>query len=169
MGKKLYDGARALNFKSSLLAFVLSAVMGIAFVALTNKTHDLLSTSAFAEQAVVGTWEGRWNGVPSVMVTIDRDGDKLSGTVVFQAVRKTEGGPKPSGAPVIIRLKEAKFDGRTLHFKLDDIQGQRAAAELRESGIDMTLTSATRAELRIASSNTKGAWDYEPVTMIKHT
>ena len=166
MSKQLYGSSRALNFMSAVLAFVLSAVMGIAFVALVDKTHDLLSRAAFEKEAVVGTWQGKWQGVPSVLVTIDRDGDKLSGTVVFQAVRKTENGPKATGAPVILALKEARFDGKTLRFKVDD---QRAAQDLRESGIEMTLISANQAELRVASTKYGGAWNYEAVTMIKNT
>ena len=161
MGKQLYGGSRALNFMRGLLAFVLSALMGIGFVALTDKTHDWLAGAAFEQQAVVGTWQGNCPGIPSIMVTIDRDGDKLSGTVVFQAIRKTESGPKPSSAPVTLALREGNFDGKTLHFKLDD---QRASPELRESGIEMTLTSANQAELKIAST----AWDSESVTMIKN-
>lgn len=161
MGNHLNGGSRALNSMSALLAFVLSALMGIGFVTLTDKTHDWLAVAPFEEEAVVGTWQGKWHGVPSVKVTIGRDGDKLSGSVVFQAVRKTENGPKLTGAPVTLALKEAKFDGKTLHFKLDD---QGASQELRDSGIEMTLTSANQAELRIASRAADSEW----VTMIKN-
>lgn len=168
MGKLVSSSSRAFNFTSSLLAFALSAVMGVAFVMLVDKTHDLLSATAleggWQEQAVLGTWQGKWRGVPSVIVTIDRVGNQLTGTVVFQAVLKTEHGPQLTGASVTLVLKEARFDGRTLHFKLDD---QRAALEIRESGIEMTLTSANQAELRLASSDHGGAWDYEAVVMTK--
>lgn len=168
MGKRVSSGSRAFNFINTLLAFVLSGVMGVAFVMLVEKTHDLLAATAlegrWQEQAVLGTWQGKWHGVPSVMVTIDRVGNQLTGTIVFQAVLKTEHGPQLTGAPVILVLKEARFDGRTLHFKLDD---QRAAREIRESGIEMTLTSANQAELRLATSEHGGAWDYEAVLMTK--
>ena len=53
---------------------------------------------------------------------------------------------------------------RTLHFKLDD---QRAAREIRESGIEMTLTTANQAELSLAISELGGAVDYEAVMMTK--
>lgn len=43
MGKRVSNGSRTFNFISNLLAFVLSAVMGIAFVMLVDKTHDLFS------------------------------------------------------------------------------------------------------------------------------
>jgi hypothetical protein len=43
----------AMSFLSGLLAFVLSAVMAIGFIALVNKTHDLLSPAQFEEQVVV--------------------------------------------------------------------------------------------------------------------
>ena len=166
MGKRLNRGSRAWNCISGLLAFVLSAIMGLGFVTLVEKTHDLLSSAAFSDQTVVGTWQGKWHGVPSVMVTIDRNGDQLSGTLVFQAVHKTENGPRLMGASVTLPLKEAKFDGRTLRFKLDD---ERATQDIRASGIEMTLTSANQAELRVATGKHGNAWNYEAVMMTKST
>jgi hypothetical protein len=175
---KLNSGPRPLSLMSALLAFALSAAMGVAFVMVVNKTHDLFSNAAFAdrmpnvaapfgwqEQTVVGTWEGKWHDVPSVTVTIGRRGDQLTGTVIFQAVLKTASGPKPTGAPVSVPLKDARFDGRTLRFKLDD---ERAAQDWRESGIEMTLTGANRAELRLAApSSGMDAWEFEEVVMTK--
>jgi len=43
--------ASAIDSIKGLLGFVLSAVMAIGFVALVNKTHDLLSHGQFYEQA----------------------------------------------------------------------------------------------------------------------
>lgn len=37
--------AQAMSFFSGLLAFALSAVMAIGFIALVNKTHELLSAA----------------------------------------------------------------------------------------------------------------------------
>ena len=45
---KLNSGSRPLGMMSSLLAFALSAVLGLAFVLVVNKTHDLFSSDAFA-------------------------------------------------------------------------------------------------------------------------
>ena len=59
--EKLSSGPRPLGLWSALLAFGLSAAMGVAFVIVVNKAHDLLSSDAFEEsavfqeQAVVGT------------------------------------------------------------------------------------------------------------------
>lgn len=47
--------AHAMSFLSGLLAFVLSAVMAVGFIALVNKTHDLLS-AAQVEGPVVVQW-----------------------------------------------------------------------------------------------------------------
>jgi hypothetical protein len=176
---KLNSGSRPLSLVSALSAFALSAAMGAAFVMVVNKTHDLFSSATFAdgvpnvaapfgwqEQTVVGTWEGKWHDVPSVTVTIGRQGDQLTGTVIFQAVLKSRSGPKPTGAPVSIPLKDARFDGKTLRFKVDD---NRAARDWRESGMEMTLTSANRAELRLAHEQSSGmdAWEFEEVVMTK--
>ena len=174
MGKQLYRDSRPLGSIGGLVAFVLSAAMGVAFVMLVDKTHNLFSGGAdgtadmagaiSADQAVVGTWQGKWHDVPSVTVTIGRQGNQLTGTVIFQAVHRTAVGAQLSGASVTVPLKDARFDGRTLRFKLDD---SRAARELRESGIEMTLTSANHAELKLAACKQDGGWDCEEVIMTK--
>jgi hypothetical protein len=48
MGKR-NSGSRPLGMMSALLAFALSAAMGLAFVIVVNKTHDLFSGAAFAD------------------------------------------------------------------------------------------------------------------------
>ena len=48
MGKR-NSGSRPLGLLSSLLAFALSAAMGVAFVMVVNKTHDLFSSATFAD------------------------------------------------------------------------------------------------------------------------
>jgi hypothetical protein len=45
--------APAMSFVSGMLAFVLSAGMAIGFIALVNKTHDLLSPAQSEGQVVV--------------------------------------------------------------------------------------------------------------------
>ncbi|MDQ2855927.1 MAG: hypothetical protein M3R68_06340 [Acidobacteriota bacterium] len=42
--------AHSMSFFSGFLAFVLSAAMAIGFIALVNKTHDLLSAAQFDVQ-----------------------------------------------------------------------------------------------------------------------
>jgi hypothetical protein len=48
-GAKPSDGppAQSMSFFSGFLAFVLSAAMAIGFIALVNKTHNLLSVAQF--------------------------------------------------------------------------------------------------------------------------
>lgn len=46
---KLNSGSRPLGMMSALLAFALSAAMGVAFVVVVNKTHDLFSSPAFED------------------------------------------------------------------------------------------------------------------------
>lgn len=174
------SGSRSLGLVGGLLAFVLSAIMGVAFVMVVNKTHDLFSSAVFEdgvpnvaavlgwqEQTVVGTWQGKWHDIPSVTVTIGREGDQLTGSVIFQEVLKTQNGPGLAGVSVTVPLKDASFDGKTLRFKLDD---SRAARDLRELGLEMTLISANQAELILAACKDSGAWskwDCEEVVMTK--
>ena len=71
---KLGSGPRPLGLLSALLAFGLSAAMGVAFVIVVNKAHDLLSSDAFEESAefqehaVIGAWQGNWHDVPQFSV-----------------------------------------------------------------------------------------------------
>jgi hypothetical protein len=152
--------SRPFGLIGSLLAFALSAVLGIAFVLLVNKTHDLFSSSVFErgipqlvaslgweDQNLVGTWEGRWHDEPVLKVMVDRSGDQLSGKVIFQPIGITQAGARINGAPVSVPFKDARFDGKTLRFRLDD---ERAAQAWRAAGVEMTLTSANQAALKLA-------------------
>ena len=53
--RKKFNGSRHLSLIGGLMAFVLSAVMGVGFVMLVDKTHDLFAGAAFEEQTVVGS------------------------------------------------------------------------------------------------------------------
>ena len=57
---RLNSGSRPLGVMKALLAFVLSAAMGVAFVMLVNKTHYLFSRAAFEDGSP--TWQPRWGG-----------------------------------------------------------------------------------------------------------
>lgn len=47
--EKPTSGPRPMGLLNALLAFALSAAMGVAFVMVVNKTHDLFSSAAFAD------------------------------------------------------------------------------------------------------------------------
>ena len=170
---------RPFGLIGSLLAFALSAVLGIGFILLVNKTHDLFSNAAFEqgipnlvaslgweEQTLVGTWEGRWHDEPALKVMVDRSGDQLSGRVIFQPIGRTQSGAKINGTPVSVPFKDARFDGKTLRFRLDD---ERAAQAWRAAGVEMTLTSANHAALKLAGClNTEDSREgFEEVVLIK--
>ena len=57
MGVRTNTRSPALNITRSLPAFVLSAILGIAFVAVVNKTHNLFASE---HQTVRGAWQGTW-------------------------------------------------------------------------------------------------------------
>lgn len=80
MGK--ISSTRALGLMRALLAFALSAVMGVAFVLLVNKTHDLFSSTTFEEQTVVGTLNSTWQDLRSMTVTIGRQIANLTAQVL---------------------------------------------------------------------------------------
>ena len=55
---KINSGSRPMGLIGALLAFGLSAAMGVAFVLLVDKTHDLFSSAAFED------------GVPNVAASL---------------------------------------------------------------------------------------------------
>ena len=80
--EKPASGPRPMGLLSALLAFALSAAMGVAFVMVVDKTHDLFSSAAFADwvpyvatslgwddQAAIVNREGWWHDAPAVAVT----------------------------------------------------------------------------------------------------
>jgi hypothetical protein len=65
-------GSGALSALRSLPAFVLSAILGVGFVAVVNKTHDLFS--GFEQKSVIVTWGANWPGMPTVRLKLFREG-----------------------------------------------------------------------------------------------
>jgi hypothetical protein len=150
---------------SGLAAFILSAALGLGFALVINRTHDLFALPSFEEKAILGTWQGNWHDVPAVTITINRDGEELTGTVVFQLVLKTAEGPRAVGEPVRIPLQNAKFDGKTLRFRVDD---QRTTRSLGERNVELTLTDTNQAELNVtAGCKYDGTYQSQELKMLR--
>ncbi len=134
------------NF-SVLLSLVLSAALGLGFVALVNKGHELLSPMQTREQRALGTWQGNSQGVPAVWLRIECDGYQLHGTAVLRTI--DERNPLSSDSPVTLNLDEATFDGQTLHFRL---AGNRGGVDLFPSAIHMTVIGDNEAQLKLTTA-----------------
>ncbi len=66
MGNRTPSGSGAWNSITGLLAFVLSAVLAVGFVAVVNKTHDLFAGAECEQQKVPGNHQENWPYVPSI-------------------------------------------------------------------------------------------------------
>jgi hypothetical protein len=143
--------SRLSNLLSGASAFVLSAILGMGFVMLVDKTHYLFAGLQGCRQSIEGTWIGILHDVPAVLITVHRSGDELAGTVAFRAVLNDANGVHPTGDPVMLQLEDLSFDGRTLHFKVAD---QRALPAIQESGVEMTLIGNDQAEMRCPACGT---------------
>jgi hypothetical protein len=150
---------------SGLGAFILSAALGLGFALMVNRTHDLFAAPPFAENVILGTWQGSLDNVPAITITVNRDGSELTGTVVFQPVIKTNEGPKAVGEPVRISLRNAKFDGKTLRFQIDDTAIAEASVERT---VELTLTDNNQAELRLSGGcKYDGTYQSQELNMLR--
>jgi hypothetical protein len=65
MGKRPSGDPRAFSPFSALLAFVLSAVLGLAFVATVNKAHELFARGECPQTTVLRAGSLDWQHLPS--------------------------------------------------------------------------------------------------------
>lgn len=86
--------------------------------------------SAVKQASVVGTWQGKMEEVPAVVLVIKEDGDKLVGTVVFYRVTDEGDGPKVSGKAELL-LIDPKFDGTMLSFSFKRADGVVVKAQMK--------------------------------------
>ena len=65
MGNRQNGDPRAFSLFRTFLAFFLSAVMGLAFVGVVNKAHDLFARSECQQPRMLGAGPVDWHGLPS--------------------------------------------------------------------------------------------------------
>ena len=77
----------------------------------------LASAAQSAEvSGLVGVWKGSFDSLPAVTLTLDRDGGKLTGAILFYLIRRSGNGKETASAGVPEPLLQPKFDGKVLTF-----------------------------------------------------
>jgi hypothetical protein len=74
-----------------------------------------------ADSPIEGTWRGRIHDLPAVVLTVKKDGGKLSGTILFYFLRRnTEHDPwqVDTKHSIPLPLIDPKFDGKTISFQV---------------------------------------------------
>jgi len=108
----------------------------------------LATGSAAAESPIVGTWQGKVDGVPAVTLTVKEDGAAWSGTVVFYKILDDGSGPRVTGKDTSV-LVNPKLEGKVLSFQ---VKGQNDTL----IGFQMELTGSGEGELKGKATQTGG-------------
>ncbi|HEU4391839.1 MAG TPA: hypothetical protein VFV34_28895 [Blastocatellia bacterium] len=106
---------------------------------------------------LIGTWQGRFEGLPAVDLTIKIDANKLSGVAVLYTMVDVGSGPEVDDKeeqPII----EPRFDGKALTFKIK----RKSEEQILE--LVMTLVGKDEAELQ-----QRGGPDIDPTMIVKMT
>jgi len=111
-----------------------------------------VSSAAAADSLVAGTWRGKFNDLPAIVLTVNDDAGKLSGTIVFYFQhRNTERDPwlVDTAHSQPLPLIDPKFDGKTLAFKVSHKEAHPPRT-LNDppSSFEMRLTGKGEAEFR---------------------
>ena len=93
-----------------------------------------------AESPIVGTWQGKLDGVPAVTLTVKEDGPAWSGTIIFYKILDDGSGPKVTGQDTSV-LINPKLEGNVLSFQVKDSNEALI-------GFQMELTGSNEAELK---------------------
>ncbi|MBA3438419.1 MAG: M56 family metallopeptidase [Pyrinomonadaceae bacterium] len=122
-----------------LVATLVIGVTSVAVAAFSFRIENGASATVNeAQNSIVGTWQGTWNGnFPAMTLRIKANGDKLSGTIVFYRSVKTDSGLKVDGQTDELPLIEPSFDGKTLLFKVIRSKSKEAVEfEMKITGND---------------------------------
>ncbi len=96
--------------------------------------------TAAAESPVAGTWQGKMEQVPAVVLTVKDDQGKLSGTITFYKIVDDGSGPRAEGKNTAT-LIDPELDGKTLSFQVKNPQDE-------VTKFKMDLTAENEANLR---------------------
>ena len=68
--------------------------------------------------ALIGQWEANMQGLPFIRLTVEEEGGKLMGAVLFYLIRR-DPGRAPTASPGYPEpMIEPRFDGKTLEFQV---------------------------------------------------
>ena len=109
----------------------------------------LASGPLAAESPIVGTWQGKMDGVPAVTLTVKEEGPGWTGTIVFYRLVDEGSGPQVAGKDTRI-LVDPKLEGKVLSFQVKD-QNDNALI-----GFQFELTGADEGELTGKAKETGG-------------
>ncbi len=78
----------------------------------------MLAAPPTNNSSILGVWRGKMDSLPAITLTIEDEGGKLSGAVLFYLIRRNPGGA-PSASPGVPEpLIKPTFDGSTLAFEV---------------------------------------------------
>jgi hypothetical protein len=79
---------------------------------------SVLAAPPIDNTPIVGVWRGKMDSLPAVTLTVEEEGGKLNGAVLFYLIHRNPGG-EPSASPGVPEpLLKPTFDGATLAFEV---------------------------------------------------
>jgi hypothetical protein len=116
--------------------------------------------TAAAESPVAGTWQGKMEEVPAVVLTVKDDQGKLSGSITFYKIVDDGSGPRAEGKNTAALIHPV-LDGKTLSFQVKNPQDE-------VTKFKMELTAENEANLRGGRMIRNGeASEAPPLKMIR--
>jgi hypothetical protein len=112
-------GGRVRRPLLSLSTFFLAVTVGIISSFVFSTAYDMTRSALGGErQEVSGVWRGSWHNVPAVTINLQQQGERLSGTVSFNRIFKSDNGFESEAATQEVPLVNPRFDGKRLLFEL---------------------------------------------------
>ena len=104
-----------------------------------------LAVPPAGNSAIIGVWQGKWDSLPCVTLTISDESGKLTGAVLFYLIRH-DAGTAPSATPGIPEpLIDPRFDGKTLTYKVSHRHAHKGTEHDPPVSFRMELTGGDRA------------------------
>jgi hypothetical protein len=96
--------------------------------------------------AIIGVWQGKWNSLPLITLTISDESGKLTGAVLFYLIQHNPGTAPSAGPGIPEPLIDPSFDGKTFTYKVSHRHAHKGSEHDPPVSFRMELTGADRAK-----------------------
>jgi len=120
--------SRVILLLAAMVAAVMVAPVGMA------QARDVSAAGRWT-----GSWEGKQDGLPSVIVKVTQDDGVVQGQVSFNIIKRVEGGPPVIGGKMTVAMVNPHVEGNELMFQV--IRRDRSGDPSKEAVLNFTLVA----------------------------
>ena len=120
--------------------------MTTRFVVVSLLMLTALAAPPADNSAIIGVWQGKWDSLPFVTLTISDESGKLTGAVLCYLIQHKPGTEPSAGPGIPEPLIDPSFAGKTLTYQVSHRHAHKGTEHDPPVSFRMELTGANRAK-----------------------